>query len=159
MNMENRKKAALYCRAANASDFGIETHEKLLRQYASEHGYDNISVYADNGYSGLKYDRPAFMQMDSDIQAGLIDTVIAKDIARISRSYLYFGKWIDCMCGRNVRVIVVNERLDSDSYNTVNASFTEAIEKYYKETHSQRTKAGIAHARQRRLEQAAKLAE
>ena len=101
--MENKKMAALYCRTAKASDLGIKAQEEVLRQYTSEHGYDSVSVYADSGYSGLDYDRPAFMQMESDIQAGLIDTVITTDIARISRHYMKFAKWFDGICSRNVR--------------------------------------------------------
>jgi len=72
---------------------------------------------------------------------------------------LHFGKWIDDMLSKNVRIILVGDNFDSKTYRFQYAPFEEAIMKYYKEAHSQKIKNGIAHAKRRRLEQAAKHSE
>jgi len=138
---------------------GIEAQEKRLRQYAEEHGYSNIEIYIDNGYGGVNFDRPAFQKMMNAISNGEIRCVIIKDICRISRSYLHFGKWFDDMRGINVRVVAINDSLDSGNYYIQDVSLVEVIEKYYRDAHSKRIKAGIAHARMRKLEQSANQAK
>ena len=155
--MPDKVKAAIYIRVARTDDIAIEQQKKQLRIFAQKQGYNDIAIYSDNGYNGLNLNRPAFIQMESDIQAGLINTVVIRDTSRISRNYLHIGKWLDDMRSRNIRVISANDNFDSSNYNAVDASFAEAIEKYYKESHSQKIKAGIAHSRQRKLGQAAKL--
>jgi len=153
--MEDKKyKAAVYLRVANECQLAIESQEDKLKQFAAEQGYTDIAVYSDNGYNGLNFNRPAFMQMENDIQAGLIDAIIIKDVSRISRNHLHFGKWLDDMRNKNVKVISVNDNFNSDDCTAINAPFLDAMKKYYKECHSQKIKAGIARARQRKREQA-----
>ena len=156
---EEKPKAAIYCRVASADEFAVKAQEDMLRNYAMGQMLAIGGVYSDNGESGVTLDRPAFRKMMSSIKNGEVNCIIVKDVSRISRNYLQFGKWLDDMRGRNVRVIVISDGIDSNNYDAVNVSFTEAIEKYYKEIHSQRIKAGIAHSRQRKLEQAAKPSE
>jgi DNA invertase Pin-like site-specific DNA recombinase len=79
---------AIYCRVACKDDDVIACQESMLRQYADNHGYGNIKIYADNGFSGTNLDRPAFKRLHEDIASGIIGVVIVKDIARISRNYL-----------------------------------------------------------------------
>ncbi|MCL1875461.1 MAG: CapA family protein, partial [Synergistaceae bacterium] len=60
--------------------------EALLRQYAGEHGHDNITVYIDNGYSGLTIDdRPGMTEIRQGMKSGNIKTIIFKDYSRIAR--------------------------------------------------------------------------
>jgi len=157
--MSDKPKTAIYCRVASADDFAIKAQEETLRNYAVEQMLTVGGVYSDNGENGLSFDRPAFQVMMSAIKMGEVDCVIVKSICRISRNHLQFGKWLDDMRVRNVRVVAINDDFDSKIYYALNVSLTEAIEKYYKETHSQRIKAGIVLARQRKLEQAAKSSE
>lgn len=157
--MPYKYRAAVYCRVASADDFAIKAQENLLRNYAVEEMLAVGEVYSDNGASGLALDRPAFQKMMSEIEYGEINCVIVKNSSRISRNYLQFGKWLDDMSAKNVRVIAVDDCFDSNKYTVQNVLFEEAIKKYYKENHSQRIKVGIAHSRQRKLEQSAKPSE
>ena len=155
--MENKEyRVAVYLRVASKCDFAIENQKTAMQRFVAEKGYINVEFYSDNGYNGLNFNRPAFIQMDNDIKAGLIDVVVIKDISRISRNNLQFGEWLDDMHSKKVKVISVNDNFDSENYNPINLSFLEAIKKYYKENHSQRIKYGIALSRQRKLEQTAK---
>ena len=156
---EEKPKTAIYCRVASANDFAIESQEKALRNYAAEHRLSVGAVFSDNGASGLSFDRSAFQEMMSAVERGEVDCIIVKNICRISRNYLQFGEWFDDMRVKNVRIIAVDERIDSKTYYVQNTSLAEAIKKYYKESHSQKIKSGIACAKRRKLEQATKHSE
>jgi DNA invertase Pin-like site-specific DNA recombinase len=111
--MENNNLTALYCRSAQKSAMGIEKQECMLRQYAEKHGYGNIAVYVDNGCSGLSLDRPAFTRLQADIAAGLVKTVIVKDIGRISRDAFMLCDWMkNGLC--NTHLISVMNGYDSE---------------------------------------------
>jgi len=47
-----------------------------------------VGVYADEGYTGTKSDRPEFRRLIADCDAGLIDLVITKSLSRFSRNTL-----------------------------------------------------------------------
>jgi len=57
------------------------------------------------------------------------------------------------------RLLLVGDNFDSKTYRFQHAPFEEAMMKYDKEGHSQKIKNGIAHAKRRRVEQAAKHSE
>ena len=107
MNMENKTKTAVYCRVAKEvkialycrvdreDDEIMKIQEAMLRKFAKENYYSNVSVYADNGFNGLNFNRPAFNRLNEDISAGLIGTVIVTNISRISRNSFDFYNWID----------------------------------------------------------------
>lgn len=89
----SEKITALYCRLAlreteSGESEGIRQQKILLEQYASEHGFSNIQFYIDDGYSGLNFaTRPALNRLLGDIEAGIIGTVIVKDLSRLGRDY------------------------------------------------------------------------
>ena len=157
--MSDKPKVAVYCRVASANDFAIKAQEKMLLNYAAGHGLSVGMVYSDNGASGLSFERPAFQQMMLAVERGAVDCIIVKNICKISRNYVQFGKWHDEMCGKNIRLVAVDGSFDSKTYYAKTMSFAEALEKYYRESHSKKIKADIAHSRRKKLEQAAKNSE
>ena len=67
--MKNNKiRVAIYCRVAREDDEIIKMQEETLRKFAEEHDYDNVSIYSDNGFSGLNFNRPAFILNSVDIR-------------------------------------------------------------------------------------------
>lgn len=42
-----------------------------------------VERYADNGYTGMNYNRPAFHQMMADVRSGKINCIIIKDCCAI----------------------------------------------------------------------------
>jgi DNA invertase Pin-like site-specific DNA recombinase len=116
-------KVAIYCRVACADQLAIESQEHSLRVYAEEHGFYDVVVYIDNGASGIRFDRPAFIQMMESIDAGIIGTVIVRDISRISRDYIGFGKWADDMRAKGVRLISVSDLYDNTDDTAAREAF------------------------------------
>ena len=55
----------------------------MLMQYAKSNHFPNPTVFIDDGYSGVSFDRPGFQKMLSEIEAGHVGTVITKDYCAI----------------------------------------------------------------------------
>ena len=86
--MRDNGVTALYERLSRDDDSAGESNsilnqKKYLEDYARQNGFTNIRHYSDDGYTGTNFDRPAFTQMISDIEAGLVSTVIVKDYCAI----------------------------------------------------------------------------
>lgn len=106
--MQSEKMTAIYCRVARTDDYALETQKDYLFRYAEEHGFGNAEVYADNGYSGLSFDRPALLALEADIQAGKVQRVIVKDLSRITRDYIAADAWISKLIANGVAVITTD---------------------------------------------------
>ena len=75
-----------------------------------------VQTYIDNGATGTNFHRPGFQQMLSDIEAGLINCVIVKDLSRLGRNVIDTGYYIERYFPmQKVRFIAVNDRYDSSS--------------------------------------------
>jgi len=84
----DNRKTALYCRLAVADHDTVKIQQMNLQNFAIQNGYEDFTLYVDNGYNGNNLDRPAFSQMDADITAGKIGTVIVHNICRIGRNLI-----------------------------------------------------------------------
>lgn len=95
---------------------GIESQRLLLRNYARQQAFEIKEEYVDDGYSGTKYDRPAFGKMLADIESGLINLVLVKDLSRLGRNYIATGELTEVYFPEHrVRLIAVNDGYDSDN--------------------------------------------
>ena len=112
--MDKELRTALYCRTACVCNVAIKIQEEMLRQYASDKNHGNITVYADNGYSGANLNRPALRRLHDDVDAGLVSLVLAKDIARISRNYLESTTFLDRVMSKGVQIRFVMDDIDYD---------------------------------------------
>lgn len=121
------KITALYCRYSY--DDGQETenssitHQKaLLKEYAEHNGFTNIRYYVDDGYTGTNFNRPDFQRMMEDVENGIIETVLVKDMSRFGRNYILVGQYVELVLPQHhVRVIGITDNYDS--YNTENDLF------------------------------------
>ena len=65
-------------------------------------------------YLTLPFQRPGFQSMLADIEAGLVVTVIVKDMSRLGRNYLQVGMYTEMIFPqKNVRFIAINDGVDS----------------------------------------------
>jgi DNA invertase Pin-like site-specific DNA recombinase len=63
--------------------------------------------YRDNGQNGVTLDRPELRNMLSDIQSGVIKTVIVRDRARLSRNYIQLDELVNLLTANDVLLISV----------------------------------------------------
>ena len=127
--MSDKLKVAIYCRVACEDNDAIERQEIQVRDYASNQGHNDIAVYSDNGYNGLTFDRPAFMRMESDIEAGEIGMVISRDLSRISRNTLDTFDWL----GRIKRSGIMFKSVNEGMIDSCFLNFGNALRKAYRE--------------------------
>ena len=60
------------------------------------------------------FQSPGFQSMLADIEAGLVGTVIVKDMSRLGRNYLQVGMYTEMIFPqKNVRFIAINDGVDS----------------------------------------------
>lgn len=111
---QHEKVAAVYCRTAQPDDLAIFVQKDRLIQLANTRGYDKLEYYQDNGYSGLSFERPAFLQMCEDVQTGNIQYVLVVDTSRIGRNCRSVSKWLNEMRLTGVFVIPLDDEPYSD---------------------------------------------
>lgn len=110
---------ALYCRlsrddGADGDSNSISNQKRMLSKYAKEHGFDNTRFYVDDGYTGTNFNRPGFLKMLEDMDAGYVSTLIIKDMSRLGRDYLQSGYYTESYFpDRNIRFIAINDGVDS----------------------------------------------
>ncbi len=93
----------------------ISNQKALIMDFLKSHTEIRVhSVYADDGYSGVNFDRPDFQRMLEDIRKGIINCVIVKDLSRFGRNYIEAGRYIEKIFPMlGVRFIAVTDNYDS----------------------------------------------
>lgn len=105
----------------NTESESIANQRLFLRNYAREHGFKITAEYCDDGYSGTTFDRPAFIEMLSQIEQGNISTIMTKDLSRLGRDYIKTGYYLEQYFPlHNIRYIAVNDGIDTVNENACN---------------------------------------
>lgn len=118
-NTYKGKGVALYLRLSREDgdkevSESILNQEQFLKRYAKEQGFEDVTIYSDDGYSGTNFDRPAFIQLINDIEQQKISVVITKDLSRLGRDYILTGHYIERYFPTNhIRYIAVNDGVDT----------------------------------------------
>ena len=113
------------------------TNQKLIiSEFVSKEGNTVIGDYIDDGYSGTDFDRPDFIRLMTDINAGLINCIIVKDLSRLGRNYIEMGRYISRIFpSLGVRLIAINDNYDSfsdeDASNQIIVPFKNLINDAY----------------------------
>ena len=93
----------------------IGNQAKIADAFLAE--YPDIQIverYADNGYTGMNYNRPAFRQMMADVRSGKINCIIIKDISRLGRHFVETSELVEQIFpAMSVRLISANDNYDS----------------------------------------------
>lgn len=76
--------------------------------------FELVETYVDDGYTGTNFDRPGVQKMLEDIDAGIIDCVIVKDLSRFGRERIETGMYIlKEFESKGIRFIAINDNYDS----------------------------------------------
>ena len=136
---ENKNRiTALYARlsvddAADGTSNSIVNQQKILEDYAAKNGFTNVRFFADDGYSGTRWDRPSWTELIAEVEAGNVGAVIVKDMSRVGRDYLQVGFYTEVMFRKhNVRFIAVCNNIDSDNKESAEfAPFLNLMSEWY----------------------------
>lgn len=119
--MKKQWRAAAYLRLSRddenycSESVSIKNQKALISNYLEDHPEIRlVDVYADDGYSGVNFDRPAFSDMMCDINVGMIDCVIVKDLSRLGRNTTKVGSLKDeIFPSKGIRFIAINDNVDT----------------------------------------------
>jgi site-specific DNA recombinase len=93
----------------------ITNQRMMLNNYINMH--DDLTLYdeyCDDGYTGTNFERPAFKRMIQDIESGLVNCVLVKDLSRFGRDYINVGNYVErYFVDHDIRFIAKNEQIDS----------------------------------------------
>lgn len=99
----------------NDESSSIQSQRMIIEGFAKHNNLNIVKEYVDDGYSGGNFDRPAFRQMIEDIENGIINCVITKDLSRLGREMYKTGKYIEeYFLEHNIRYIAINDSYDSN---------------------------------------------
>lgn len=93
--MDQQKITIIYCRLsvedikenskggkADESN-SIQNQRKFLTRYAKEHGYTNLKILVDDGYTGTNFNRPGVQEGFELVKQGLVGCWLVKDCCAI----------------------------------------------------------------------------
>ena len=112
-------KAAIYIRTSKGTaeedpgnTLGVQLG--IIMDYLNKK--EDIELYTvkiDNGRTGLNFNRPAFREMMDEVEAGLINCIIVKDLSRFSRNHLDASDMLFReFAAKNIRFIAVQDDID-----------------------------------------------
>ena len=116
---DQQKITILYCRLSNedsqdGESNSIQNQRELLTKYARDHGYTNLKILVDDGYTGTNFNRPGVQEGFELVKQGLVGCWLVKDLSRFGRDYLTVGQYTDIIFpSYDVRFIAVNDGVDS----------------------------------------------
>ena len=143
-------KAGFYSRLSKDDDnFGSESMSirnqiDFMTDWAEEHDdVEVVDIYTDDGFTGTNFDRPGYQSMMLDINLGIINCVIVKDLSRLGRNTSKVGELKDeIFPSKNVRFIAINDNVDTMGGvdNNDLSDFKLVFNEYYVKDISKKTK-------------------
>ena len=138
---KNEKITALYERLSR-DDFGkdddqqresnsISNQKAMLEEFAARQGFTNIVHFTDDGISGTCFDRPGFLALMREVEAGNVEYLCLKDMSRMGRDYLKVGQIMEILRQRGVRLIAINDGVDSARGDDDFTPFRNIMNEYY----------------------------
>ncbi|MFR2599424.1 MAG: DUF4368 domain-containing protein [Ruminococcus sp.] len=118
--LDQQKITILYCRLSNedaqeGESNSIANQREYLTRYARDHGYTNLKILVDDGYTGTNFNRPGVQEGFELVKQGLVGCWLVKDLSRFGRDYLTVGQYTDIIFpSYDVRFIAINDGVDSN---------------------------------------------
>lgn len=137
----------------------IKNQQKILMQYISDlqlrepqNTFQIVDHYPDDGYTGTNFNRPHFIRMIQDIEHGIVNMVVVKDLSRLGRNTnMVLRYYQEYFPSKKVRFITATQDNIDTYYNEDDdlVSFKAVISELYPKETSRKIKAvKIAKAKQ-----------
>jgi DNA invertase Pin-like site-specific DNA recombinase len=112
------KKVVLYERLSRDDELqgesnSIVNQKRLLEDFAERNGFSPFLNITDDGFSGTNFNRPGWQKLIDEIEAGGVSVLILKDLSRMGRDYLRVGLYMEMFREKDVRLIAVNDGVDT----------------------------------------------
>ncbi|GHU94583.1 recombinase [Clostridia bacterium] len=119
MNAISNKLSVLYCRLSRDDNDGdresnsIQNQKKILVEYAERNGFTPYVIEQDDGKTGTNYARPGWQSLMARVENDEVSTILVKNLDRMGRNYLESGMLREMFAERGVRLIAVNDGVDT----------------------------------------------
>ena len=143
---------ALYSRlsredALEGQSLSIQNQKQILEDYAQKQGFANLVHYADDGTTGVRFDREAWQQLIAEVEQGKVSQIITKDMSRLGRDHVQVGMYLELFRQKGVRFIAISNNIDSQNPESLEfAPFINIMSEWYARDTSRKIKT-VAHAR------------
>ncbi len=92
----------------------IQNQKAILEKFAADNNLPNPRFMFDDGYSGVTFTRPAFMEIMDLAEQGLVANLVVKDHSRLGRNRLIVGQLLEEDFVRlNIRYIAITDNIDT----------------------------------------------
>lgn len=91
----------------------ISNQRKILYEYARTHNMEIVDEYVDDGVSGYTMNRPDFNRLKQDLNDGIVNVILVKDLSRLGRHNAKVQLFIENIVEDDKRVISLGENFDS----------------------------------------------
>ncbi|MCL1821088.1 MAG: recombinase family protein [Oscillospiraceae bacterium] len=134
--MNNQMITLLYARLSkddgeDGVSNSINNQLNMLRDYAERNGFTPYIAVQDDGYSGTNFQRPGWQELVSRVESGEVSTIICKDSSRMARNYLQAGLYRQMFQEKGVRLICVNDGIDTFANDDDFTPFREILAEWY----------------------------
>ena len=133
---KSEKITALYERLSRDDDMdgesnSISNQKRQLEDYAAQHNLPNIVHFTDDDISGTRFDRPGFLALMKEVEAGNVEYLCLKDMSRLGRDYLKVGQIMEILRQQGVRLIAINDGVDTARGDDDFTPFRNIMNEYY----------------------------
>ena len=145
--MDQQGLTILYARLSNEDALdgernSIQNQRSILTKYAEDHGFTNIKVLVDDGYTGTNFNRPGVQEGLRLVEEGKVSTWIVKDMSRFGRDYLQVGHYTELVFpSHDVRFIAINDGVDSSRGDNEFTPFRNLFNDFYAKDTSKKVRA------------------
>lgn len=126
--------------AQSGESSSITNQRMIVESYCKQNGIKLVREFADDGYSGGNFDRPAFQEMMRHLQEGKATAVITKDLSRLGRDMREASYYAEQFFPEHgIRYIAIADNFDTEKENIM-APFLFAMNEVYLRDGSRKVK-------------------
>ena len=132
----------------------LDAQRQAIENYvASQVGLGWVLIakkYDDGGFSGATTERPAFLELLRDVEAGHVDVIAVYKIDRISRSLSDFTRFMEVLDRRGVGFVSITQSFDTrTSMGRLTLNILASFSQFERETIAERIKDKVRETRRR----------
>lgn len=152
MSFEPNTVAVAYLRisrdeALKKESSSIENQRMMIRDYCRERNIKLIKEFVDDGCTGADFNRPGFQDMLVELDKGVANTVIAKDLSRLGRNMSQTWNYIrQYFPEKNIHFFTITDAVDTKNQDSMDA-FRAAMNEVYIGECSKKIKAVLENKR------------
>lgn len=126
--------------AQGGESSSITNQRMIIQNYCRQNGITLVREFADDGWSGGNFDRPAFQEMMRQLEQGKANTVLTKDLSRLGRDMREASYYAEQFFPEHgIRYIAIGDNFDTEHENIM-APFQFAMNEVYLRDGSRKVK-------------------